>query len=140
MGILSNPLSPLAPYASALKLGAIALAGLALIGLAWSWHSRGQEIERLETLQTTIVNAATVATVEPDEDGRRKPLQPEAVPAAIQSLSNSLQSAETTLRSISAGAMTAKAASDAADKVLAEDIDRMQDHQFDPNGWNPWGE
>jgi hypothetical protein len=44
MGILSNPLSPIAPYATAIKLAAAGIAAAALIALVWSWHARGEKI------------------------------------------------------------------------------------------------
>ena len=140
MGLLSNPLSPIQPYARAIKSTMFGIAGLALLGLAGSWYVRGQKIERLEITQQSIVSAATVATVKPDKNGRKKALRPEDVPAAIQALANSLSSADRVLTAISEGTMTAKAASDAADRVLADRIARMQKESShgDPTEWNPW--
>jgi hypothetical protein len=130
------------PYIGIAKI----VAGLAMIaavvGFIWSWQARGAEIKRLEGLQTVIVQAATNAVVAPDEDGQRAMLQPEDVPAAINALSASLTSAESTLRRISAGTMTAKAASDAADARLSRQIEDMQRraNQAGADNWNPWGD
>lgn len=139
MNIFDNPLSPIAPYAKGIKLGLSLVAGLALLALVWSWNSRGQEIDRLEGWQVTVVNAATLATVKPDKHGKRQPIAPEAVPAAIQALSASLTSAEGTLSKISEGTLARKAASDAADKALNRQIEIMQGSGV-PAGWNPWGD
>lgn len=140
MGILSNPLSPIAPYATAIKLAAAGIAVLALIALVWSWHARGQKIESLEGWQDTVVESVTVATVPPDEDGKRDLLSPEDVPAAIAALSASLQSAENALTNISKGALTAKAASDAADRALDRDLTELREtfERTDVEKWDPW--
>lgn len=140
MGILSNPLSPLAPYAQAIKLGLLAIVGIALLALLWSWHDRGRQIETLEATQTSIVEAATLATVEPDSNGRRTRLKPAQVPAAIAALSSSLQSADAALQAISARTVTAKAASDLADKALDRDLDTLRSdfEKTDLDSWDPW--
>lgn len=140
MGILTNPLSPLAPHATVIK----AIAGIAMlaavIGFVWSWHDRGRQIETLTETQDAIVEAATLAAVPPDEDGQRARLKPSQVPAAIAALSSSLQSADQALKAISARTMTAKAASDAADKALDRDLDRMRREfeRTDLETWDPW--
>lgn len=142
MQLLTNPMSPLKPYALAIKLAGAAILLSALVALIWSWDSRGNKIDSLESTQATIVNAVTLATVAPDEDGKRKLLKVEDVPAAIAALSNSLKSADAALSAISSGTLTAKAASDAADKALARDLDRMQQRDRDRNldEFDPWGD
>lgn len=132
----------LVPGVSFAKLAAAAIGLAAVIGFAWSWHSRGQQIDTLEAQLDPIVIAATNAAVKPDEKGHRKPLKPEEVPAAIHALSNSLSSAGEALQAISEGALSARAASDAADRALGRTIDAMQDRSagVDPDGWDPWGD
>ena len=127
MGILGGIFSAANPYGLWIKLGLGLAALLALLGLVWSWHSRGQQIDALESWQTTVVLAATDATVEPGADGKRKTLKPEQVPSAISALKSSLDSANTALDQITLQANTAKTRADAADKALAAqtaDFDR----------------
>jgi len=81
-----NVFSKLDPYIGAAKLAGIGLAVLAIVGLAFSWSVRGQEIARLTDWQNTVVLATTAATVEPDAKGVRKTLKPEQVAAAIAGL------------------------------------------------------
>lgn len=140
MKFLSNPLSPLAPYAAAIKIGLGVLVLSALIGFLWSWNARGNEIEAQAATLDSIAAAATVATVQPDENGHRVPLKPQDVPAAIAALSSSLQSADATLRAISARTMTARAASEAADRVLDRDLDDMRRRSAgrDLEEWDPF--
>lgn len=128
------------PYVTAAKFAGAALAAAAVIGFIWSWHDRGRQIETLTATQDAIVQAATVATVKPDKNGHRAALRPADVPAAIAALSNSLQSADATLSAISARTMTAKAASDAADKALDRDLDEMRREasKLDLGSWDPW--
>lgn len=131
---------PTMPSTFVLKLIGAGIAVLALVALIWSWQSRGQQIETLEDWQDTVVESATLATVEPDENGKRDRLAPEDVPAAIAALAASLQSADSTLDSISQGTMTAKAASDAADRALNRDLERLREtfETTDVNAWDPW--
>lgn len=141
MTIVNDLLGPATnPYLTAAKLAGAGLAAAAVIGFVWSWHDRGRQIETLTATQDAIVQAATVATVKPGKDGRRAPLRPADVPAAIAALSNSLRSADETLSAISARTMTAKAASDAADKALDRDLDRMRREaaKLDLESWDPW--
>lgn len=128
------------PYLKAAKLGAIALAVAAVVAFIWSWHDRGRQIETLTSTQDAIVQAATVATVKPGRNGQRATLRPADVPAAIAALSNSLQSADATLSAISARTLAAKAASDAADKVLDRDLEKMRRDaaKLDLDSWDPW--
>lgn len=128
------------PYVRIAKIAGVVLAGLAVLAFIWSWHDRGRQIETLTATQTAIVQAATVATVKPDKDGHRAALRPADVPAAIAALSNSLRSADSTLRAISTRTLTAKAASDAADKALDRDLDRMRRDaaKLDLESWDPW--
>lgn len=140
MNILSNPLSPFAPYASAIKIGLGVVTLLAVLAFLWSWQARGEKIETQRATLDTIAAAATVATVQPDENGQRVPLKPEDVPAAIAALSSSLQNADATLRAISARTMTSRAASEAADRVLDRDLDEMRGRNAgrDFNEWDPF--
>lgn len=128
------------PYVTAAKFAGAALAAAAVIGFVWSWHDRGRQIETLTATQDAIVQAATVATVKPGKDGQRATLRPSDVPAAIAALSNSLQSADATLSAISKQTMTSRAASDAADKALDRDLDRMRKDaaKLDLDSWDPW--
>lgn len=129
------------PYLGIAKI----VAGLAVLGLIagffWSWHDRGRQIETLTATQDAIVQAATVATVQPDEKGRRTPLRPADVPAAIAALSSSLQSADEALRWISAETENAKRASDIADRALDRDLDELREEfeNTDLDSWDPWG-
>lgn len=141
MTIVNDLLGPVAnPYVTAAKIAGGALAAAAVIGFVWSWHDRGRQIETLTATQDAIVQAATVATVKPDKDGHRASLRPVDVPAAIAALSSSLQRADATLSAISARTMTAKAASEAADKALDRDLDKMRREaaKLDLETWDPW--
>jgi len=140
MKFLTNPLSPLAPYANAVKVGVGLLAVLVFVAFVWSWVARGQKIEAQQAMLSTITQAATVATVRPDRDGHRKPLRPQDVPSAIAALSTSLQSADSTLRAISQRTMTARAASQAANAVLDRDLDEMRRRNADRDldEWDPF--
>ena len=128
------------PYASIARL----VAGVALVGLIagffWSWKARGDEVQQLKAVQSSIVEAATVATVRPDGNGKRGLLKPEQVPAAIIALSRSLQSADSTLSAISQRTMTAKAAGEAADAALARDLAALRRHSAGAklDEWDPW--
>jgi hypothetical protein len=118
MGILSK----LNPYTGQIKLAAFAIAGLALIALAWSWHSRGKEIERLTSWQESVQLAVTEATVEPDKRGGRKTLSPEQALQAIGTLRANYQECINTLNGIDREAGAAGARSDAADTRLKTEI------------------
>ena len=140
MGVFSS-INPAHPYVSAVKLVVgIALLGL-VVGFIWSWHDRGRQIETLKATQDAIVQAATVATVKPDENGHREALRPADVPAAIAALSSSLHSADEALRWISAETLSAKQASDVADGALDRDLDelRKEFERTDLDSWDPWG-
>lgn len=141
MAIINDLLGgPVRPYVAIAKL----IAGLALIGalvaLFWSWTDRGRQIETLTATQTSIVEAATVATVPPGKDGKRQLLKPAEVPAAIAALSSSLQSADETLKWISGQTLTAKRASEAADRALDRDLEAMRREAAgrDLDEWDPW--
>lgn len=112
-------LDKLNPYGLGLRLAGTAAAAVALMVLAMSWMGRGQEIARLTEWQQTVVNSATVATVEPDAKGVRKTLKPEQVVGAIQSLKWSRDNAYESLDGINQRAAEAKARADNADKALA---------------------
>jgi len=128
------------PYLTIAKV----IAGLALIGaiiaFVWSWQDRGRQIEALTATQDSIVEAATVATVEPGEDGKRTRLKPSQVPAAIAALSSSLQSADEALKWISGQTLTAKRASEVADRALDRDLEAMRRDAAGRNldEWDPW--
>ncbi len=113
-------LDKLNPYGLAIRLAGIGIAVVAVVVLAMSWMGRGQEIARLTEWQNTVVNSATVATVAPDAKGVRKPLAPEQVVGAIQSLKWSLDNASGNLEAINQRAAEAKTRADNADKALAQ--------------------
>lgn len=84
-----------------------------------SWLARGAKIERLEELQSTIVHAATLATVEPDKKGKRLLLTPDSVPAAIAALKSTADNANAALTAIDAAALKDKALQRKLDEQLA---------------------
>jgi hypothetical protein len=84
-----------------------------------SWLARGREIDRLTDYQNTVVLATTQATVEPDRKGKRKLLDPDAVPAAIAALRRTADNAESTLASIDQAALKDKAIQRRLDEQLA---------------------
>lgn len=84
-----------------------------------SWLARGAKIERLEELQSAIVHSATIATVEPDKNGKRKLLTPDSVPAAISALKATADNANAALASIDAAALKDKALQRKLDEQLA---------------------
>lgn len=85
-----------------------------------SWLARGREIDRLKDYQSTVVLAATQATVEPDKNGKRKLLNPDAVPAAIAALRRTADNAESTLTSIDQAALKDKAIQARLDEQLSQ--------------------
>lgn len=85
-----------------------------------SWLARGREIDRLKDYQSTVVLAATQATVEPDKNGKRKLLNPDAVPAAIAALRRTADNAESTLASIDQAALKDKAIQARLDEQLSQ--------------------
>lgn len=94
--------------------------GALLIGVFLaSWLARGREIDRLKEYQSTVVMAATQATVEPDKNGKRKLLSPDAVPAAIAALRRTADNAESTLASIDQAALKDKAIQAKLDEQLS---------------------
>lgn len=101
--------------------GGVAAAALG-VGVA-SWMSRGAKIDRLESWQTTVVLATTLATVEPDRKGNRKALRPEDVPVAIAALKSSKDSCESTLDGIDKAALQDKAIQAKLDKQLSVILD-----------------
>lgn len=94
----------------AVRLGAIAIAVVGLVALAFSWSARGQEITRLAEWQSSVVNVTTAATVEPDAKGKKAMLRPDQVPAAITALKRSNDSCQ--------------AASDQRDRITADAVSR----------------
>jgi len=91
-----------------------------LIGLLFtSWLSRGREIDRLNSWQTTVIGVTTDATVEPGKDGKRKLLTAEQIPGAIAALKRSYDNAESTLAGIDKAALQDKEIQRQLDKQLA---------------------
>lgn len=84
-----------------------------------SWLARGREIERLAEWQSTVVHAATLATVEPDSKGKRKLLTTDSVPAAIAALKSTADNAAGALASIDLAALKDKAIQQKLDAQLA---------------------
>ncbi len=103
----------------AATLGGAALVAVLLLSLVASWNSRGQEIARLKDWQGQVVIAATDATVIPDAKGVRKTLKPEAVPAAINGLKRSLDSATAAMAQMTRDTDAAKLRAENADHALA---------------------
>lgn len=112
-------LPDLSPYSLALKVGGIALGVIAILTLVMSWSSRGQTIERMTQWQDTVVQATTAATVEPDSKGRRKLLDPAAVPAAIAGLKRTSDSCLAASSERTRIAEEQRKRADAADLALA---------------------
>lgn len=100
-------------------IGGAVLALLVGIFVA-SWLARGREIDRLKDYKSTVVLAATQATVEPDKNGKRKLLNPDAVPAAIAALRRTADNAESTLASIDQAALKDKAIQARLDEQLSQ--------------------
>lgn len=111
----------MAPFTWKLIGGGVAAAALG-VGVA-SWLSRGAEIERLESWQTTVVQSVTLATVEPDKNGIRKALRPEDVPVAVAALAASKASCESTLDGIDKAALKDKAIQTKLDEQLSALLD-----------------
>lgn len=110
---------PPLPYGLLLKLGGGAIALAALLGLALSWSSRGQEIIALTAWQNAVIVSVTDATVEPNAKGIRKPLTIVQVPAAIAGLKRGLDSCQAARVQSNLLADGAKQRADLADKALA---------------------
>ncbi len=109
----------LSPYKLAVQIAAGAIALAALVALAVSWSARGQRIEALEGWQGTVVQATTLATVEPNAKGARKTLKPEQVPAAIAGLKRTADSCLAASAERDRIVRDAKARADVADLALA---------------------
>lgn len=104
-----------------LILGGV-LAAFLGIGTA-SWLARGAEIDRLEAWQTTVVQAATQATVEPDAKGKRVALTVDQVPAALAGLRATKDRCEATLAGIDMTALRDKALQARLDSQLSAILD-----------------
>jgi len=106
---------------NALYLKLIGGAVLALLVGAFvaAFLARGAKIERLEELQDTIVQSATLATVAPDKNGKRLLLTPDSVPAAIAALKATADNANAALAGIDAAALKDKAIQRKLDEQLA---------------------
>lgn len=107
------------PYKLAGQLVAVAIAVAALVALVMSWSARGQQIESFKSWQGTVVQAATLATVEPDSKGARKTLDPTHVPAAIAGLKRSVDSCLAASAERDRIVADAKLRADRADQALA---------------------
>lgn len=140
MSIINDLTSPVRPYLGIAKLVAVGALVLGVAAFCFSWWDRGRQIERLTSTQTAIVEAATLATVKPDEKGRQRLLAPEQVPAAIAALASSLRNADETLKWISGQTLTAKSAAAVADTALDADLDELRKdfERTDMNTWDPW--
>lgn len=88
-----------------------------------SWLARGAEIERLSDWQSTVVQAATLATVEPDSKGRRATLDPSQVPAAIAALRRTADNATAQLEAIDQASLRDQALQRRLDEQLAAILD-----------------
>lgn len=109
----------LSPYKLAVQIAAGAIALAALVALVMSWSARGQRIEALEGWQATVVQATTLATVEPNAKGQRKTLKPEQIAAAIAGLKRTADSCLAASAERDRIVRDAKARADAADMALA---------------------
>ena len=107
------------PYALVAKLAGVAIALAAVFAFVTSWMARGQEIERLQGWQETVVIVTTDAVVKPDAKGVRKTLTPAQIPSAIGALNRSLDSCSSNVELANSVALSAKAGQDLADKALA---------------------
>lgn len=112
-------LDKLNPYALVAKLVGVALVVALTFAFITSWMARGQEIQRLQGWQDTVVLVTTDAAVKPDAKGVRKPLTPAQIPSAIGALNRSLDSCTAGVERANLAALTAKAGQDLADKALA---------------------
>lgn len=88
-----------------------------------SWLARGAEIERLSEWQSTVVQATTLATVEPDSKGRRAALDPSQVPAAIAALRRTADNATSQLEAIDQASLRDQALQRRLDEQLAAILD-----------------
>ena len=84
-----------------------------------SWLARGREIDRLAEWQSTVIHAATLATVEPDSKGKRLLLTADSVPSAIAALKSTADNANAALNNIDAAALKDKAIQRKLDEQLA---------------------
>ena len=84
-----------------------------------SWLARGREIDRLSEWQSTVIHAATLATVEPDKKGKRLLLTADSVPSAIAALKSTADNANAALAAIDAAALKDKAIQRKLDEQLA---------------------
>lgn len=107
------------PYKLVASIAGLAIGAAALVTLFFSWSARGQEIARLTSWQTTVVQVVTDATVEPDAKGFRKTLDPVSVPRAVVSLARSLDSCHAARVEADRVVADARARSDRADAALA---------------------
>lgn len=105
-----------APYRLAAQIAAGAIALAALVALVMSWSARGQTIESLEGWRAGIVEATTLATVEPDKKGQRKLLKPAQIAAAIAGLKRTADSC------LAASAERNRIAEDAVRRANAADL------------------
>lgn len=112
-------LDKLNPYALLAKLVGVAIFIALIFAFVTSWMARGQEIQRLQGWQDTVVLVTTDAVVKPDAKGVRKTLTPAQIPSAIGALNRSLDSCSANVEIANSVATSAKAGQDLADKALA---------------------
>lgn len=120
--MLGIKIPDLSPYSLILKLAGIGLALILLITLVMSWMARGQQIDALKQWQSTVVISTTDATVLPDAKGKRKLLDPSAVPSAIAGLKRSYDAAHGAIENANAVALASKTRADTADAALANQL------------------
>lgn len=101
------------------KIVGFGLIGIGFLLLLWSWHSRGQEITRLQDWQTQVVNATTAAA------GLRKTLAPSDVTTQINALGVSLTNVRAELDTITEDTRQAKERARVADERLAAELARF---------------
>lgn len=122
MGILSSVTSLALPPWLNLKFIGMWVAGLALLGLLYSWNERGHEVQRLADFQSGVTQAVSDATVIPDKNGVIHLLKPEEIVPAINGLQNSLVSARGVVTDISKQSIAYKKRADDADAKLTAQL------------------
>lgn len=103
----------------ALGLGLIAAFVISYIG-------RGNDIKRLESWQTSVIDATTKAVVEPDKDGKQERLNPQDIVPAIETLKYNYDQCSSTLDGIDRDAVDFGNRSDSADERLKEQLRQAQ--------------
>lgn len=109
----------IAPYATAIRVGLLASAGAGVLWFAWSWHSRGVQIEKMEEQQALITSTVAKAS-------GVKRLTPSEVPAAVETLKANLDEARSALDRVTEATRAAKVESDRRDEELRERLRHAQ--------------